>query len=361
MNREGMKQTYEFLRALTDRIISGGVITREEADSIVGLDTHQEMVLLICHATMLRSCFKGAGIELCAIVNAKSGRCTEDCIFCAQSARYPTEIKTYPLLEAAEVLEKAREAERAGASRFAIVTSGRGIFSNRELGSVCALIKGIRAETNLIPCASLGVISEAQICCLRDAGLTRYHHNLETAAGHFPLICTTHSYQDRVRTVRAAGKAGMEVCAGGIFGLGETPQQRIELAFALRELDVDSVPLNFLHPVRGTPAEHYPPVPPLEILKTIALFRFVLPAKDIRICGGREAGLRTLQPLMYLAGANGTMAGNYLTTSGRDPESDLQEIKDLALEASCLQGGHARGSPEANVHLKTVRGSPAGE
>lgn len=343
MNRESRKQTYEFLKVLTDRIISGGFITREEADSIVSLHTHEEMVMLICHATMLRSCFKGAGIELCSIVNAKSGRCTEDCIFCAQSARYPTEIKTYPLLGTAEVLEKAREAERAGAVRFAIVTSGRGILSNRELGSVCALIKGIRAGTNLIPCASLGLISDEQIRSLRDAGLERYHHNLETAAGRFPRICTTHSYQDRVRTIRTARKAGMEVCAGGIFGIGETPQQRIELAFALRELDVDSVPLNFLHPVRGTPAEHYPPVPPVEMLKTIALFRFVLPAKDIRVCGGREAGLRTLQPLMYLAGASGTMAGNYLTTSGRNPEIDRQEIEDLALAVSRVPGGPGRG------------------
>lgn len=342
MNREDMKQTQVFLGALTDRIISGGVITCEEADRIVSLHTHEAIVMLLCHSTMLRGCFKGAHIELCALVNAKSGRCTEDCIFCAQSARYQTEIKTYALLEAAEVIEKAREAERAGAFRFGIVTSGRGILNNRELESICELIQRLRAETGLIPCASLGVISEGQIRRLRDAGLARYHHNLETAAGHFPMICTTHSYRDRVRTIRAAGTAGMEVCAGGIFGLGETPQQRVELAYALRELDVDSVPLNFLHPVRGTPAERYPLVPPLEILKTIALFRFVLPAKDIRVCGGRETGLRTLQPLMYLAGANGTMSGNYLTTGGRNPESDLQEIADLALEASCPQGGHAR-------------------
>ena len=349
MNREAGKQTYEFLRVLTDRIISGGIITREEARSIVSLHTHEEIVMLICHATMLRNYFKGAQIDLCAIVNAKSGRCTEDCIFCAQSARYPTEVEAYPLLEAAEVIKKAREAEGAGAVRFGIVTSGRGILSGSELASVCASIERVRAETHLVPCASLGVAGDEHIRCLRDAGLQRYHHNLETAESHFTLVCSSHSYQDRVSTIHAAKRAGLEVCAGGIFGLGESPQQRVELAIALRELDVDSVPLNFLNPVRGTPAEQYPLVAPLEILKIIALFRFVLPAKDIRVCGGREAGLRTLQPLMYLAGANGTMTGNYLTTSGRNPDIDIQEIKDLALELLFLDDGPAGRRP-AGVH-----------
>jgi biotin synthase len=154
---------------------------------------------------------------------------------------------------------------------------------------------------------------------------------LETAESYFHNICSTHTFQERVHTLSMVREAGFEVCSGGIFGMGETPEQRIELAFTLRDLDVDSVPLNFLNPIPGTPVERYPLLPPLEILKIIALFRFVLPKKDIRVCGGREIGLRTLQPLMYLAGANGTMVGNYLTTSGRDPKIDLQEILDLGL------------------------------
>ena len=344
MNRESRCQSYEFLRVLTDRIISGGRISREEAERIMRLHAHEEVIMLICHATVLRNHFKGTGIELCSIVNAKSGHCTEDCIFCAQSARYPTEIKTHPLLKADEVLSKAKEAESSGAARFGIVTSGRGILSRRERESLCESIQRIRAETSLIPCASLGILSDEDVRCLGDAGLTRYHHNLETAEGYFPLVCTSHSYQERVKTIRAATKAGMEVCAGGIFGLGETPQQRVELACALRELDVESVPLNFLNPVRGTPAGGYTLVPPLEILKIIALFRFVLPAQDIRVCGGREAGLRTLQPLMYLAGANATMAGSYLTTGGRNPDVDLQEIRDLALEVLPLRDDARTGS-----------------
>jgi biotin synthase len=175
------------------------------------------------------------------------------------------------------------------------------------------------------------MVGEEQMRCLREAGLQRYHHNLETSESHFPRVCSSHSYQERLDTIHAAKRAGMEVCSGGVFGLGESPRQRVELALALRELDVASVPLNFLNPIRGTPAEHYPLLAPLEILTIIALFRFVLPAKDIRVCGGRETGLRTLQPLMYLAGANATMTGNYLTTGGRNPDIDRKEIEDLAL------------------------------
>jgi biotin synthase len=331
MIRAGNKQTYEFLRALTDRIISGGMIAREEACRIAALHTHEEVVMLICHAAMLRNCFKGVQIELCAIVNAKSGRCTEDCAFCAQSARYPTEVQSYPLLEAAAVIDRAREAERSGAVRFGIVTSGRGMGGGNELAGVCASIEGIRSETRLMPCASLGMVGEKQMRRLREAGLQRYHHNLETAASHFPLVCSSHAYQERLDTIHAAKQAGMEVCVGGILGLGESPRQRVELALALRALDIDSVPLNFLNPIRGTPAERYPLLTPLEILTIIALFRFVLPGKDIRVCGGRETGLRTLQPLMYLAGANATMTGNYLTTGGRSPDIDGKEIEDLGL------------------------------
>ena len=334
------RQTNAFLAALTDRIICGGMITREEAEGITRLHTHEEIVLLICHATILRNHWKGDCIELCSIVNAKSGRCTEDCLFCAQSGHYRTEINTYPLLDSAAVLERARHAERSGAIRFGIVTSGKGISGGGELESLCTSVKSLREVTGLTPCASLGVVSEEQLLSLRDAGLRRYHHNLETAESYFSSVCSTHAYEDRVRTIRAAQRAGLEVCAGGIFGLGETAQQRIELAFALREINVDAVPINFLNPVKGTPLEHTGLLPPLEILQTIALFRFILPQKDIMVCGGREVGLRTLQPLMYMAGANGTMVGNYLTTSGRGPDIDLQEIQDLGLAPSPGYGGH---------------------
>lgn len=335
-SRATIGQTGEFLRTLTDRIIGGGTISPGEAEQMTRLRTHEEVVMLICHATLLRHHWKGTRIELCSIVNAQSGGCTEDCVFCAQSAHYQTQANTYPLLDAEAVLEQAREAQGGGAIRFGIVTSGKGIINQRQLQSLCTSVQAVHEGTHLVPCASLGIVSDEQIHRLRDAGLKRYHHNLETAESYFPAICTTHSYAERVETIRAVKRAGMEVCSGGIFGLGETAQQRIEMAFALRELDVDAIPLNFLNPVKGTPLEHNSLLPALEILQTIALFRFILPSKDISVCGGKEIGLRTLQPLMYLAGANGTMVGNYLTTNGRGPAIDLQEIKDLALDPSPL-------------------------
>ena len=327
---EGTKNN-SFLQQLTDGIIGGDSITREEAKHIISLTTQEEIIMLMAYATVLRNHFKGRHIDLCGVVNAKSGRCAEDCIFCAQSAHHKAAVKTYPLLDVDELVRSADEAYKSGAHRFGLVTSGKGITSQDELDTLCQALEKIDQKTDLTPCASLGVLNDEQLQVLSAAGLKRYHHNLETAESYFPEICSTHSYQERMQTVRAAQEAGLEVCSGALFGLGETEEQRIELAFALRELNVDSIPLNFLNPVPGTPLENNPTLEPLAILKIIALFRFVLPEKDIRICGGREVRLRTLQPLMYVAGANGTMVGNYLTTSGRNPAVDIQEIFDLGL------------------------------
>ena len=329
MERNAITDNYDFLNELTDKTLGGADISQDEAQRIHDLRAQEEIVALMAHANMLRSHFKGTRIDLCAVVNVKSGRCTEDCIFCAQSAHHQANIETYSLLDTEDVVKRAKEAQGEGAKRIGFVTSGKGVSNSKELETLCASIEEIAKNSDLVPCASLGVLNREQIHCLRDAGLKRYHHNLETAESYFPNICSTHSFSERVQTIIAARKAGFETCSGGILGLGETPEQRIELAFALKNLDVDSIPLNFLNPVTGTPAEKYPLLPPLEILKIIALFRFILPQKDIRVCGGRETGLRTLQPFMYVAGANGTMVGNYLTTSGRDPDVDLQEIKDL--------------------------------
>jgi biotin synthase len=324
-------KNYSFLQQLTDGIIGGVSITMEEAKHLISFKTHEEIIMLMAHATVLRNLFKGRHIDLCGVVNAKSGRCAEDCIFCAQSAHHKADVKTYPLLDVDELVRSADEAYRSGAHRFGLVTSGKGITRKDELDTLCHALEKIAQETDLTPCASLGVLNDEQLKVLSAAGLKRYHHNLETAESYFPHICSTHSYQERVQTVRAAQEAGLEICSGALFGLGETEEQRIELAFALRELNVDSIPLNFLNPVPGTPLENNPMLDPLEILKIISLFRFILPEKDIRVCGGREMGLRTLQTLMYVAGANGTMVGNYLTTSGRNPAVDIQEIYDLGL------------------------------
>jgi len=332
MKKNKTKNYYNaFLQKLADKIIAGRAATRSDAQKINSLQGHDDLLMLVAQANRIRNHFRGTRIQFCAIVNAKSGRCSENCIFCAQSAHYKTEIESYPFLNEDKILASAKTAQKNGATHFSIVMSGKGIASANELKKICSSIHRIAQNLDVIPCASLGILSRDQFLMLCEAGLKRYHHNLETAPSHFSTICSTHRFTERLQTVRMAQEAGLEVCAGGIFGLGETPAQRTELAFTLRDLAVDSVPLNFLHPIPGTPAANFPPLAPLEILKTIALFRFIMPRKEIRICGGRETGLRTLQPLMYVAGADGTMIGNYLTTSGRNPSIDVQEVYDLGL------------------------------
>jgi biotin synthase len=236
-------------------------------------------------------------------------------------------------MEPRQILHKAREAETMGARRFSIVTSGKAL-TEKELEQVLQALRLVKEETGLALCASLGMLTQRKAHRLKEAGLSRYHHNLETAASFFPSICTTHRYEDDLNTLRSAQEAGLEICSGGIFGLGESAQQRLELAFTLREMAVDSVALNFLNPIPGTPLAMSNGLTPLEILKSVALFRFILPDKDIRICGGREVGLRDLHPLIFWAGANGIMIGNYLTTQGRNHRADLQMIQDLKLEVA---------------------------
>jgi biotin synthase len=287
--------------------------------------------LLFYGACRIRDHYNGRGIGLCAIVNAKSGRCPEDCAFCAQSAHHQTEIEAYPLMDPDEILLKAQEAKAMGARRFAIVTSGKAL-SAKELAKAVQAIRLIKEEAGLIPCASLGMLTKESALQLKEAGLNRFHHNLETACSFFPSICTTHAYEEDLDTLRRAKEAGLQVCSGGIFGLGESPEQRLELAYTLKEQGVDSVALNFLHPIPGTPLESSRALAPLEYLRFVALFRFILPDKDIRICGGREYGLRDLHPLVFWAGASGIMIGNYLTTMGRDHQADLQMIQDLGIE-----------------------------
>jgi biotin synthase len=287
--------------------------------------------LLFYGASRLRDHYHGRGVKLCAIVNAKSGRCPEDCAFCAQSAHHQTEIGGYSLMHPDEILLKAQEAKAMGARRFAIVTSGTAL-STEELDDAVRAIRLIKDEAGLIPCASLGMLTKEAALRLKEAGLNRYHHNLETACSFFPQICNTHAYEEDLDTLRQAKEAGLQVCSGGIFGLGESPEQRLELAYTLKEQLVDSVALNFLVPIAGTPLEKAAPLTPREHLRFVALFRFILPDTDIRICGGREYGLRDLHPLVFWAGASGIMIGNYLTTKGRDHQADMQMIQDLGLE-----------------------------
>ncbi|MBF0558666.1 MAG: biotin synthase BioB [Nitrospirae bacterium] len=283
-------------------------------------------------AGAIRQRLRGDCIDLCAIVNAKSGACSEDCSYCAQSSRSSAGTAVYPLLDKDNVLAKALEARNAGVTRFCIVTSGRKVSKN-ELQKIGAMIQEV-AGIGLLPCATLGLLDKEELSYLRECGLVRYHHNLETSERYFQSICSTHTYGDKLKTIEAAQSAGLSVCSGGIFGIGESPQDRVDMAFALKELDVDSVPINFLIPVKGTPIDKLSFLGPFEALRIVSLYRFILPEKQIRVCGGRLQALGEFNSLVFEAGADAILTGNYLTTAGRTFEDDLELIRQNGLKAS---------------------------
>ncbi len=310
------------------KVLNGGEITREEAIELIHT-SDEDTMLLLAMADKIRRTFNGDDVDLCAIVNARSGRCPENCKFCAQSAHHNTGVTEYPFMTADEILSAARKAKEAGAIRFSIVTSGRNTNNPREFEQILEALKRIKEELQLEICCSLGLLTYEQAVKLKEVGVTRYHSNIETAPSNFPSICTTHSFEDKMFTINNAQKAGIRVCSGGILGLNESLEQRVEMAFELKRLNIDSVPLNILNPIPNTPFENNAPIPPLEILRTFAVFRYILPKASIRTAGGREVNLRDLQALALSGGLNGIMVGNYLTTAGRAPEEDLQMIKDL--------------------------------
>jgi biotin synthase len=316
---------------MSERALSGEGISEPQALRIAEC-SREELVNLLDLANRTRQEFRGSNVKLCGIVNAKSGRCAEDCAFCAQSSKHKTDIKKHPLLTKPKILAAARKAAKDGAKEFSIVTSGRTV-SESELARAAEAIGAVK-KLGLSTCASLGILGPDGLEMLAGAGLDKYHHNLETSRSFFPEICTTHSYDEDVQTISAARDAGLQVCCGGIFGLGETRRDWVELAGTLRELEVDSVPLNFLNPVKGTRLADRPLLGPLDALRVILIFRLVLPRRDIVICGGREVVLRDLQCMVFFAGANGLMLGDYLTTRGRDPKLDTEMIRDLELLTS---------------------------
>lgn len=318
------------LNEIGNRIMGGGDITEDEALLLTRLKGMEILDLISLGNRIIRH-FRGNRLEICSIINAKSGNCSEDCRFCAQSSRHKTGARVFPMASPGDILEQAIAMEKAGARRFSLVTSGRGI-TDRDLEKALLAFELLKEETGLDLCASFGIIDENKALLLKKAGVTMYHHNLETAPRHFSRVCSTHTYQDRVSTIKAAQKAGLRVCAGGIIGLGETPAQRVELAFEIRRLGVDSVPINFLNPIGGTPLEDFIPPHPLESLQTLAIFRLIAPQSVIRLCGGRKEGLRGLQALAFMAGADGVMIGDYLTTRGEELNNDFKMFADLGLE-----------------------------
>jgi len=316
---------------LWQKSLTGDALTLEEAREIL-LARGADLSLILAGAHRLREASFGQRAELCSIINAKSGHCGENCAFCAQSSHHATTAPVFPLRAKETIVAGARQAQHHGSRCFGIVTSGTRIAAGAELDVLLDAIREIRATTNVVPAVSLGLLDHATAKALVAAGCVTYHHNLETARSFFPRICTTHDYEDDVRTIRIAKDAGLQVCCGGIFGLGESLDQRIELALTLRELDVDSVPVNFLNPIAGTPLANHPALPPLDCLRIVAMLRYLLPDKRIAVCGGRQSNLRELQSWIFMAGASGVMVGDYLTTSGRRMDEDLLMFHDLEME-----------------------------
>ncbi|MCP4649017.1 MAG: biotin synthase BioB [PVC group bacterium] len=283
---------------------------------------------LIAQADKVRKQYISSKMELCSIINAKSGVCGEDCKFCAQSSHYSTDISTFSLEKEDKIIQEAQKAKDIGAGRFGIVTSGNRL-SDQEICQLSTVIKRIRSEIGIDVCASLGALKRSDFETLKKAGLSRYHHNIETSRRFYPQVVSTHNYEERINTVKAAKETGLDICSGGIIGMGESWQDRIEMACTLKELDVDSVPLNILVPIKGTPFETVSPISCSDVIRTICIFRIILKDKTIKIAAGREAILKDFQAAGFMAGANGMLIGGYLTIKGRDVQADQQLCREI--------------------------------
>lgn len=314
------------LQTITDNAIRGIGCSREEADQLI---TEDEAALLSC-ATQIREAHFGTKIQLCCIINAKSGKCDMDCCFCSQSGSNSTEITTYPFLNADDLEARIINEIQEGDRMCGVVTSG-GKLENDELKRLACTVNKIGAGRQIPVCGSLGRLAPEELGALKASGVSRFHHNLETSEACYPKVCTTQQWSQRLDTVKAAQKAGLKVCSGGLFGLGETWEDRISLALTLRELEVDSVPINFLYAHPGTPLKDQPPLSAEEALRIIAIYRFLLPNATLRICGGRAHALKGRQKDLFAAGANGLMTGNYLTVTGSQYAQDLEMIESLGL------------------------------
>lgn len=316
------------LHKIKERILAGGEpATRDEAmvlaawpDADALCDAADEVCRALC----------GTDLDSCSIVNARSGRCGEDCKWCAQASRHHTGCHTYNSIDPAEVMQAARHNEREGIRRFSLVTSGRSVAAN-DLDTFCAMFTRLHEETGLGLCASMGLLDYDGMVRLREAGVTRYHCNLETSAEVFPTLCSTHTQQEKVETIRAARRAGLQVCSGGIIGMGETMEQRIDLALQLAALDVDSTPLNILNPIPGTPLENTPLISEDDIIRTAATWRFILPSKAIRFAGGRMRLSHRSMLRLLRGGVNGVLMGDMLTTVSNDIASDRKLFAEAGL------------------------------
>jgi biotin synthase len=321
------------------------LITRDEALALGRLTDPADIEALVERAWRARVERFGDSTDMCSLVNAKSGGCAEDCGFCAQSRYADAETPLHAMMEPEQILEHARAAEAAGAHRFCMVTQGQGL-SKRDFEKVLEGTRLVAEHTNLKRCASIGHMSAERAKALREAGVQRVHHNVETARGYYDEVSTTVRYEGRLRTIQAVREAGLETCVGGILNLGETPEQRVEMAFELAEIDPTSVPINLLNPRPGTKFGDREFMDPWEAVKWVAIFRLVLPGALFRLCGGRVENLRELQPLAVKAGVNGVMMGNFLTTLGNTPDEDREMFEELGLNVARQPDNGANPRPD---------------
>lgn len=309
---------------LKERIIEGGTITRGE---VLALSNTPDKEALYRAADQIRAHFRGPIIHTCSILNAQSGRCSEDCQWCSQSRHFKTDVPEYALISAAAGIERALENSRQGIDSFSLVTSGRAL-KPKQVEAACAIYRTIRQHTSIRLCASMGLLRKAELQKLREAGVERFHCNIETAPSLFSRLCSTHSFADKLRTLHEAREAGLKVCSGGIFGMGESMAQRIEMAFVLRELEVDSIPINILNPIPGTPLQENAPLKEDEILVSLALFRFINPTAQLRLAGGRQL-IVPFQEKALSCGICSVMVGDYLTTLGMSIKDDKNMFRRL--------------------------------
>ena len=315
------------LERLEAQALTGEGVSREAA-----LWLYREVPLDVwaASAQRIRKTRCGEEADLCTIINAKSGRCSENCAFCAQSAHHCTDVTSYPLLDTEAVLKEARYNSARGVHRFALVTAGR-TLSDDEVEAVCETVKRLRAETPLAICVSGGLLNREQFARLKAAGVTRIHNNLEASEAHFPKLCTTHTFADKVRAIRDAQAVGLSVCSGGIFGTGESVEDRIDMAFSLRELGIRSVPINMLNPIAGTPLATQPLLDSETMARIVAVYRFILPDAQLRLAGGRGR-LADFGNRAFLGGANAMITGDMLTTTGTTIESDVTMLRNFGFE-----------------------------
>jgi biotin synthase len=323
------------IATLAETVLAGGRLTRDEGQWLFTLESSADIYTLLSWANRVREHYKGNKIHLCSIVNVKAGGCSENCKFCSQSAAYQTESPRYGLVDIPPVLTAADEAKQNGVTALGLVAAWKGLDEGPVLDEICNRLEELKTAGKARPDASLGIIKNKRVAeRLRSAGLECYNHNLESSQRFFGKVCTTHTYEDRVETIQHLKAAGIKICSGGIIGMGETREDRCDLAFSLRDLGVNIVPINILNPIEGTPFAGKPSLAPLEVLKTIACFRLILPKQEIMVAGGRTVNLRDLQSMIFMAGASALMVGNYLTTLNQSVEKDLQMLKDLGLDPS---------------------------